>query len=280
MAIEIEGEMVEVFDAHTHLNQRPSQSGSRIESAGTSGFTPRKGYTDVMMIEDMDEAGVDKVLAFSGASPSTDYSAKNDGVAEAIKKYPDRIMGFCWINPHFGPEASVKAIDRYIKELGFRGIKLNPPIDWFYPTNEALLFPIMDKAREYKVPVLFHCGDSVMASPTLVAELASHYTDVPIILGHMGLFDGVKQATIAAKKADNLFLETSICTWMDHFFGPAVKSVGPSKLVYGSDHPYNPFGLEIDKLVKYAPRYTGLTTADLKLILSGNIRKILSCHWC
>ena len=274
MAIEVDGEMLEVFDAHTHLNHRPSKSGSRGKQASSSEFNPRREYSADEMIEDMDASGVDKILAFPGGAPCTDYWEKNDGVADAMQLYPDRIMGFCWINPHFGPEATAKTIDRYIG-MGFKGIKLNPPIDGFFPSNQRLMNPIMEKAREHKVPVIFHTGNSHMASPTLIAEVGRQYPDVTIIMGHMGLLDSDREAAIAVKNADNLFLETSVCTWMDHHFAPAVKSVGTKKVIYGSDHPYSPFGLEIDKLVKHAPRYTGWTKEDLKMILSGNVRKIL-----
>lgn len=91
----------------------------------------------------------------------------------------------------------------------------------------------------------------------------------------MGLLDGAREAAIAVKNSENLFLETSVCTWMDHFFAPAVKIAGPSKVIYGSDHLYSPFELEIDKVVKYATSYTRWTKDDLKMILSGIIRKIL-----
>jgi hypothetical protein len=33
--------------------------------------------------------------------------------------------------------------------------------------------------------------------------------------------------------------------------------------------------MEIDKLVKYAVRYTGWTKKELKMVLGGNIKRIL-----
>ena len=65
---------------------------------------------------------------------------------------------------------------------------------------------------------------------------------------------------------------------MSHNFVPAVLKVGYEKVLYGSDHPYNPFQMEIDKLVKYAVQYTGWTAKELKMILGGNLKRLLEKH--
>lgn len=274
MAINIEGEMVEVIDAHTHMNNRPLRFDSRGDTHSTQEFVSARDFTADMMIRDMDEVGIDRAITFPAAQPATDYSVGNAGVAEAMQKYPHRLIGFCRLNPRFGPEATAKMIDHCIKDLGLRGIKLEPEIEWFPTISETLMFPIMDKAREYRIPVLIHCGGP-HSTPAMLGYLADLYPDVIIIMGHMGLDEGVDDAVIVAKKAENLVLETSVCSWLEHHLGPAIRAIGPTRLVFGSDHPHSPFGLELDKLVKYAPRYTGLKKEDLKMILNGNIRKIL-----
>lgn len=80
------------------------------------------------------------------------------------------------------------------------------------------------------------------------------------------------------KQIENVFLETSTVCRMSHPFAPAVLKVGPEKVIYGSDHPYSPFQMEIEKLTKYAVPYTRWTAKELKMILGGNLRRILGSY--
>jgi len=53
----------------------------------------------------------------------------------------------------------------------------------------------------------------------VIAELASKYRDVPVILGHMGVSEYVKQAAAVARQNDNIYLETSVVGWMPLIVG-------------------------------------------------------------
>jgi predicted TIM-barrel fold metal-dependent hydrolase len=53
---------------------------------------------------------------------------------------------------------------------------------------------------------------------------------------------------------------------MSNNFVPAAMKVGDEKVLYGSDHPYNPFRW------KYAVQFTGWTAKELKMILGGNLK--------
>lgn len=150
-----------------------------------------------------------------------------------------RIIGFCRINPNVGTKTVATSIDRYVKELGMRGIKLHPEIDHFKITHEKILAPIFDKARDYQIPIIFHSGGTPDTDPLMIGQLAAQYPKVTVILGHMGLYEGCRKAAIVASKLDNVFLETSAVGWLSHHFAPAVLKVGPEKVLYGSDHPYN-----------------------------------------
>src|SRR5262249_22506403 len=143
--------------------------------------------------------------------------------------------------------ATVKSLDHALGALKLKGIKLHPEIEFFDPNEEALMAPVYEAARRYGVPILFHTGMSSKAAPAVIAELACRYRDVPVILGHMGVSEYVKQAVAVARQNENIFLETSVVGWMPLLL-EAFRGVGASKILYGSDHPYNPLAMEIDKI--------------------------------
>jgi uncharacterized protein len=276
MAIEIDGESIEIVDAHIHMGGRPKREKFDAEKNSAAGRAYFYSYSGKQVVNAMDQSGVDTVVGFAlgGFSSEYDYADQNEMIAASMKEFPGRIIGFCRINPNAGEKSTTTAIDRCIRDLGMRGIKLHPEIDHF-SLDERLLAPIFDKARDYRVPIIFHTGHTQNTDPLAIGYLASQYPMVPVILGHMGCTTATRQAATAGARFENVFLETSTVCRMSHPFAPAVLKVGPEKVIYGSDHPYSPFQMEIEKLTKYAVPYTGWTAKELKKILGGNLRRIL-----
>ena len=279
MAIEVDGELIEIVDAHVHMGGRPRREKFDAEKNSAAGRAYYYSYGADEVVKAMDQSNVDTIIGFAlgGFSSEYDYSDQNDLIAASMREYPGRIIGFCRLNPNVGEKTTCAAIDRFVGELGMRGIKLHPEIDHFN-LDERLLGPIFDKARDYGVPIIFHSGHTVNTDPLAIGCLASQYPKVPVILGHMGCTTATRQAATAAARFENVYLETSTVCRMSHPFAPAVLKVGPDKVLYGSDHPYSPFQMEIEKLTKYAVPYTGWTAKDLKKILGGNLKRLVGAR--
>src|SRR5690606_10054441 len=145
---------------------------------------------------------------------------------------------------------------------------------FFDPNDGLLMEPVYEAARAHGVPLIFHTGMSSKAAPAVIAELARNYPDVPVIMGHMGVSEYAKQAISMAYVYDNIFLETSVVGWMPLLL-EAFKKVGPSKILYGSDHPYNPLPWEVRKLTTYVAPELGLSAEDMSRVLSGNLLGLL-----
>src|ERR1043166_3348468 len=113
--------------------------------------------------------------------------------------------------------------------------------------------PVYEAARRYGVPILFPPGGESTPAPAVIAELASRYRDVAVILGHMGVSEYVKQAVAVARQNENIFLETSVVGWMPLLL-EAFRGVGTSKILFGSDHPYTPLPMEVEQIAKHVTR--------------------------
>lgn len=112
------------------------------------------------LIEDMDKAGVDMAVCLAvdpgyrgGRERSFPMWQQNEYIAEAQAKYPDRIIGWFGIDP-FRPDA-VESLERGIKELGLKGVKLLP--GWF-SVSDAKIAPFMQKIEELGILTLIHLG--------------------------------------------------------------------------------------------------------------------------
>jgi len=257
MAVKIDDSDICVFDAHTHLGIKKT-------------FEIMVGTDRLLgdeMVTLMDKHGVDKVISFPCLMPLTDFSKENNLVKEAMEKHPDRIVGFVRVNPYL-KEIAIKQIEFYVKEAGMKGIKLHPSAE-YYSANDPVVYPILEKAVELKVPVLFHSGELFMARPAMIADLAYTFPDATIIMGHMGIFEDALEAIAVAKRADNIILETSYCPLKMVMLAKA--ELGPKRIVYGSDTPYSIFGWEIDKILKYS----NFKEDEKRLILGENLANLL-----
>jgi predicted TIM-barrel fold metal-dependent hydrolase len=266
MPVQIDDRQLPAIDAHTHLGRRLGPLGHGVAT-----------FLGADLMQDLDEVGIDRAVAFPLGAPYTDYSESNRIVAEEVAKFPDRIIGFCRVNPNFGPQATAAALEHCLGTLGLRGVKLHPEIEFFDPNDEELMEPVYETARRYRAPLIFHTGMSSKAAPAVIAELASRYRDVPVILGHMGVSEYVKQAVAMARQHENVYLETSVVGWMPLLL-EAFGRVGPTKILYGSDHPYNPLPMEVEKLARHVARAARLTDGDLRRVFAGNVLGLLGAQ--
>jgi len=206
------------------------------------------------LVSMMDESDVEKAVVFACPSawslPNPDnYYNTNDYIADAQRKYPDRLIGFACINPqHAGdqsvkmPNLAVREARRCLGDLGLRGLKLHPEVHCF-TVNSLVGSELMDTVGELQqtagraIPVLCHGMTTMGAMPEHFAALAARHPGVPIIIAHGGGFQNLYFTSIApVAKHENLLVDLAMTTVDDcHLLGVA-KMIGVGKVLFGSDH--------------------------------------------
>lgn len=241
-----------VIDGHNHLGG-PDRGDGRSQSADG-------------IIAVMDRAGVGRavVFPFNEADPGVSFSRPNEYVARAVDAHPGRLTGFCRLDPNFGGWA-VKELERSVKELGLRGIKLHPSSQGF-GLDHPVLMEILAAAGELGVPALFDTGKKE-SPPSGIAKLAAMFPGVTFIMAHMNLFD---ETIAAAKAAPNIYVQTTGYFNMKRL-ASAVKEIGAERIIMGSDSPY----LKMDREIEKVSAIEGLTEEERGSILGTNIARVL-----
>jgi predicted TIM-barrel fold metal-dependent hydrolase len=172
-------------------------------------------------VAEMDRCGIDMagVAAIEPNSPELGDSS-NEYVYECMKRYPDRLFGWCSVVPY---ELDAPArLERYVREMGFKGLKLHPPIQG-YAASDPRIFPTVRKAIELDIPMLIHTGIIYIrhariryGDPTDIDELALAFPDAKIIMAHA---DPLGLQPAIAGKHPNVYMDTSIV------FGSIVKLI-------------------------------------------------------
>jgi len=212
----------------------------------------------------MDRAGVDWAVVCPVEEQIVLRNREgNQAMIAAMTRHPDRFIGFAVANPWYGDKA-VKELRRALG-AGLRGVKFNSSLQGFF-INDEIVYPLIEVAGEFGVPVYFHTGTPIYALPLQLAALARDFPDVSFIMGHSGFADFWYDALPAAQDVPNIILETSFA--MPSMLAQAVEVLGPERLVFGSDAPMSDPVLELLKL-----RQPALPGEEL--ILGDNMARLL-----
>jgi len=240
----------------------------------------------------MDEAAVDKAVVFSvpfaWSLPRKDnYYNTNDYVADMQDKYPDRLIGFACINPNYAghkelgmPDLAVNELQRCVRELGLRGVKIHPenhcfPVDSLIDSELMAEVVSLQEETGRAIPILSHGMTTIGAMPHQFGRLAGSYPDVPVIIAHGAGFQCLYFPSMQpVQEHDNLFVDTAMTTVDDTRLVGVAQTLGLHKIIFGSDHfsraQKNLYGNFFYILERAFP-----DPEERELIVGGNMSKIL-----
>ena len=197
---------------------------------------------DRKLIEAADKLGIDQLCCsiLTPRRPATAEGFKecNAWAAEAVKRFPDRLLAYCYVNPTHSKEALAE-IRHYAGDCGFMGIKL-------YNENfctDEIVAPIVELAVELRVPILHHAGHShyfVESQPFIsdggrLAELSARYPEARLICAHVAGGGDWEWTIKALRHAPGVFLDTSGSVIDEGMIEMAARVLGPKRLLFGCD---------------------------------------------
>ena len=229
---------------------------------------------DRKLIEAADKLGIDQLCCsiLTPRRPATAEGFKecNAWAAEAVKRFPDRLLAYCYVNPTHSKEAAAE-IRHYVENCGFMGIKL-------YNENfctDEIVFPIVELAIELRVPILHHAGHShyfVESQPYIsdggrLAELSARYPEARLICAHVGGGGDWEWTIKALRHAPSVFLDTSGSVVDEGMIEMAARVLGPKRVLFGCDMSMT---AGVGKI-----RGANLDPQDKRQIMGLNMKQIL-----
>jgi uncharacterized protein len=251
-----------IFDCHAYVGRRK----------GFTAYGMPEDFTGATVIAAMDDAGVTALMAAPPGLPGDDYTAEIEPLLQTIAAFPDRVYGYARVHPTTMPRAAEQAED-WIRNRGLHGLKLNSTSNPYFVNDRTLVYPILERLTDLAVPVLVHTGDSRFCTPALIADLAYDFPTLPFIVGHLGQLEQWADAIAMARRAENLYLETSF-SGSPNTVHDAVAALGPHRVLFGSNAPYLPLRMEIEKVTRFAR----LTDAEQHLVMGENLRRLLGAR--
>jgi predicted TIM-barrel fold metal-dependent hydrolase len=248
----------------------------------------------------LDDAGIRRAVvlstAYSFSNPArkveNDFEfvrADNDWTAEQVAKYPDRLVGFCGLNPL--KDYALGELARCAKNPNLsRGLKLhfgNSFVEYHRPEHIEQVKQIFRAANGYGMAIVVHMrantSQKMGSEEALIFlnELLPAAPDVTVQIAHMGGSGGVDPEIFgggldvfvdAIDKRDprmkNVWFDVTVIAQpaSAERFPLAVqriRQIGPERILYGSDAPTPN---NVPRLAWAAFRKLPLTEAEFQVI--------------
>jgi predicted TIM-barrel fold metal-dependent hydrolase len=281
---------VPIIDAVTHVSTRADN---------VIGWGPRFLAEDLLAQMDapLDVLGervrIDKAVVFPALGDTVPTSTltfeeQHRYVVESVAKYPDRFIGGIVMHARLWSDQVKKTVGRMVKEQNFRMLYIHPSLHKYWlpiatPSegegSKQMLYPLFEAAQELGIPIYIHTGEQPYSMPATVDFVAGAFPEVDIIIGHLGTQGEMLtiEALLVAERHENVYVETSFA--MPHMVIEAVHSVGPERVIFGSNcpplEPTQQFMNVVEALTLVPPIGMSLPVDDVRKVLGGNLGRLL-----
>ena len=216
----------------------------------------------------------------------------NEELASYIAPHQPKLIGFAHHDIE-QPHAADK-LRHAVDNLGFRGLKIIGP-HMTKPFESPELESLWEFCAERELPVLIHFGvlgggggvsHHPFMNPLTIHEVARRYPEIPFVIPHFGA--GYWQELLhLAWACPNIYVDTSGSNqwvkWMpypldiDSLFKKAFETVGPRRIVFGTDSSWFPRGFAYRYLQDQvrACMYCGMNEVQLQDVFADNAKRLL-----
>ena len=162
-----------IIDFHTHVFPPQIKKNRRKYIEADPCFALLYSQKDTRLatadelIASMDKEGIDiSVIANYGWITHELCVEINDYILESIARYPDRLTGFCAVQPN-STEAAIAEIERCAKG-GIKGVgEMRPDMQLFDLGDEEVMAPIIDVMTKHNLILLTHTSEPVGIIPEI-----------------------------------------------------------------------------------------------------------------
>jgi predicted TIM-barrel fold metal-dependent hydrolase len=223
------------------------------------------------LLASMDSNGIDKGVIAPVQPKSYRLEPENERIAVAQARYPDRLIGFCRVDPRQGEDA-ITELRRSVLRLKLKGLFLHP-MEEGYTINDPPAVRLVREAGFLGVPVVVAAGYPWVAHAQQIRSVAEQAEGTTIVMSHGGQINisGLAQADafLAMQTCDNLRVGTN-GVYRQDFLEECVEAFGPERVLFTSMAPVFDQGFELDRV-----RSIKMEESDRQYVLGTNMVRVL-----
>lgn len=265
------------FDGHVHVlpDERAAQF---LANEGRDAPWARCGAEDYL--RRMDRYGVEKALLVPANDPYLYYQDPRDTnrfLGALVKAHLDRFCAFADVTASgaYFIEQTPWILEEAVEEYGLCGLKLHPT-NLHMDADDLRLVPVLRKAAELGVPVMFHAnpcrlGFHDSCAPDKINRMVQVFPDLEVITAHLG---GSKwpDAVTGCTWTDMSYILPKLAEWYGiEQTNRILRAFGPERLIFGTDFPQGEYEAYFNILDQM-----DFTDGEIGKIAWGNIAGLLT----
>jgi predicted TIM-barrel fold metal-dependent hydrolase len=224
-------------------------------------------------------ADVEKAIVFAlRYGDSVGIESDDETTARAVAKYPDKIVGFAYVDPRRAD--CMDMLEHAVEDLGLKGVKYGPIYNGV-ALSDPRLDPVYAYCQKHNIPLTMHMGTTYarnapvdMGRAIHVEPVALKYPDLTMILAHMG-HPWYGDCIAVSRKQPNVFCEVSALFYRPWQYYNILIEAQEYKIIdkifFGTDFPFSRVGESVDGLLNInnqvegtnLPRVTDDTKAQI-----------------
>ncbi len=199
-----------------------------------------------------------------------DVRELNRVLAGELQRYPDRLRGYCYVNPRYG-RATLDDVRRNVEDRGMVGIKFWIATMLDDPSSD----PILEYAAERRLIVLAHAwrktvgGFPYESTARNIAAAAARHPGTRFLMAHLG--GQAESAVNTVRDLPNVAVDTCGTLIPAGEVALAVERLGAERVAFGSDLPHIDLVSNVGKILG-----ARLTPEQEALVFGGNARRWLA----
>ena len=259
----------QIIDTHCHVY--PDHIAELAKNATDNYFDMHSVHTGELsdLFNVMDEDGVDHCVICYCATKPEFVKTTNDQIAKDVEIGHGRLTGLGSMQQFSEDQRETV---RYIKSLGFHGVKLHPDMQNFVLDSPEGM-EMLSAVNESGLPVLLHTGDKRydFSNPDRVLHVAQEFPDMTIVGGHFAGWSLWLEAAEKLHELPNLYVDCSSSSFAlsDSEFRECIELYGTDRVLFGTDYPMWDAANEIERLLSL-----GFSESDYTKIFSENAKKV------
>ncbi|MBF0225542.1 MAG: amidohydrolase [Desulfobacterales bacterium] len=209
-------------------------------------------------------------LRLHGKTYQIYHKPDNATVISAIQDYPDRFLGWIFLNPKNNPKI-IDELEYWRAMPKMIGVKFHP--HWHNYRTE-IMSPILNRIKDLKLPVLIHLGFGKQGD---FGSLIQNFPQITFIFAHAGV-PFYKELWKFSRSLKNVYVDLSSPYLDESLARYTVQIMGVDKCIYGTDCPYgfpdeqHTYNYEIIKgWIERMP----IKSQDIDKLLGENFLKII-----
>ena len=198
------------------------------------------------LMEDVEQTHTDQIVCslpiLAQKVTPEEFRHCNDSLAIALKKYPDKMKGFAFVNPGYRRETDYE-VHRCIEELGMIGVKLY----YQYRIDDPVMRDLIETCIRLDVPILMHASklnyhpeeQPFVSNGPHFAAAAREYPEATFIMAHISGGGDWEWSLKGIADYPNIYTDISGSVCDDGLMEKTVQMLGAKRVLFGTDGSYS-----------------------------------------